>query len=104
MKGIISDRSESAKKDADDFPDDVGVFATHMTKCFLSPVYDTKTRWKIVKKMLVFLEYDSVEQNTLHDFARDDDGDFRSLNSIRNDYAHKTLVRLSKTNTMRESA
>ena len=90
LKDIISKRSRSAQQKADEFPGEVSVFTTHMTEAFLSSEYDTKTRWKIVKKMLKLLDIDNDKQKTLHDFARDGDSEFQSLNSIRNDYAHKT--------------
>ena len=55
-KNIIEARFKNTKEKVDNFPDNDSKFSDHMTKDFLSPEYDTYARWRIVKKVLEFLE------------------------------------------------
>lgn len=89
LKGILADRAKSAAKTVEAFPADVEAFSQHIEEKFLTAFYDTKTRWRLTRKILELLELPDKDMAELKKFASMPNG-VKPLNDVRNDYAHKT--------------
>ena len=95
LKNIVVERVENAKDKLGKFPTDLEDFSGHMKRRFLSKLYDTYTRWRIVRKMLGYLDGDfSDDQEILKDFKR--------LLDERNTYAHSTIEELQEKHSKDE--
>ncbi len=95
LKNIVVERVENAKDKLDKFPTDLEDFSGHMKRRFLSKLYDTYTRWRIVRKMLGYLDGDfSDDQEILKNFKR--------LLDERNTYAHSTRKELQEKHSKDE--
>ena len=92
-KGIVNKRSKDAAKVAKKFPDTLSFFALHMEEKFLTKTYDTHTRWRLVQRMLKYLNHDKTMRTLLKEFQN-------SLNTLRNDYAHKSREDLFTNHTV----
>ncbi len=88
-KEIVKGWPKSAKKKLEKFPTDFKDFSAHMKESFFTTLYDTYTRWRIVSRMLRYLDDDlSDDQEILKDFKR--------LLDDRNTYAHSTIAELQE--------
>lgn len=92
LKNIIADQAKNAEKKSEKFPADLESFSRHMDEKFLSPSYDTFTRWRIVCKMLEYMEYDSGNREILKEFKN-------RLLDLRNTYAHRTKQELQENHS-----
>lgn len=99
LSSIIAEKSTGAQRSFDRFPADIETFAAHMETEFVSKAYDTHTRWRVALKMLNMLEHDEDERAVLKEFIERPDQPDQSLNSIRNDYAHKTRTKIDAEHT-----
>ena len=95
LREIMDQRSASAKKTADEFPNNVEGFDTHILSKFLTKSYDTRTRWRLTSKVLELVGGSDAQRETLKEFDNVAP-DSRSLNDLRNDYAHQTRKELDK--------
>ena len=89
---IIERRAKEAKKKSEDFPTDLEDFSCHMNEKFLSPSYDMHTRWRILCKMLEYLENNGDNQKVFLELYGVED----SLLERRNIYAHSTRRELQE--------
>ena len=93
LRAIIKRRAKDANKKPGKIPNSLEDFSRHMDAKFLSSFYDTKTRWRVVQKMLEFLRYDLGDSMIiLKEFIEREEKE--SLNGLRNSYAHKTRQEL----------
>ncbi len=91
-KEIVVDRAKNAKKKLEKFPTNLGDFSGHMKNHFLSTLYDTYTRWRVVCKMLGYLGGDFSD-------GREILKDFEQLLKKRNTYAHSTRKKLQENHS-----
>jgi CheY-like chemotaxis protein len=98
LKGILADRAKSTAKMVEAFPTDVEAFSQHIEEKFLTAFYDTKTRWRLTRKILELLELPEKDMAELKKFASNPNG-VKPLNDVRNDYAHKTRKLLEPEHT-----
>ncbi len=94
---IIVDRVKDAEKKLEKFPADPEEFSRHMDEKFLSKSYDTYTRWRVVRRMLDYLSYDSGSREILKGFGSQEEG---SLLKLRNIYAHNTRQKLEENHSI----
>jgi CheY-like chemotaxis protein len=87
LKTILAGRVKSAAKKVENFPSDAEGFNQHITKEFLTSSYDTYTRWRLTGKILELTNQPVEDLDELKNFAEMPDGK-KSLNGLRNDYAH----------------
>lgn len=95
LKNIIEERAKGAEKRLKQFPTHPRDFSHHMSDKFLSPSYDTHTRWRVVCKMLEYLGYDSGNREILKDFKP-------LLLDPRNIYAHRTKQELREKHSEKQ--
>lgn len=95
LKGIMDDRVKSAAIRAKKLPADPKKFDEHIIAEFLTPSYDTYTRWRLIKKVLELVGHTEDDLTELKKFAVKPDGE-KTLNGLRNDYAHKSRKLLSE--------
>ena len=94
LKEIVEEQAQYANNKSKEFPNDTTAFSSHMDKEFLSKSYDTYTRWRVVRKMLNYLEYDDLgSRNILKRFGPQEED---SLLNLRNIYAHNTRLKLEE--------
>ena len=93
VKDVWKERSKSATKFFESFPDEPDEFFKHMQDFLISPKYDTNTRWRVVKNCLEFAGYSEEQIKILKEFENREDGQ-TALMHLRNNYAHKTRVEL----------
>lgn len=96
LKSIVDERVKSATKKADGLPLDAQGLGTHLTDKFLTAAYDTSTRWRLTCKILGILGHAEAHIAELKKFAEAEGGE-TPLNSLRNDYAHKSRKLLSES-------
>tara|TARA_R110002051_G_scaffold34065_1_gene75905 strand:- start:2540 stop:3460 length:921 start_codon:yes stop_codon:yes gene_type:complete len=99
LNDIIAEKSTGAQRSVERFPADVETFAEHMQAAFVSKAYDTHTRWRVASKMLNMLEHDDDERGVLKELIEKPENQGQSLNSIRNEYAHKTRAQIDVEHT-----
>ncbi|WP_018632938.1 response regulator [Neomegalonema perideroedes] len=99
LKGIVDERVKSATKRAEDFPLDSNGLGAHLTEKFLTTAYDTYTRWRLTRKILDLSGHAEECIGELKKFA-EGNSDGVPLNSLRNDYAHKSRKLLSETHDL----
>ncbi len=94
-KEIVTGWPKSAKKKSEKFPTDFKDFSAHMKENFFTTLYDTYTRWRIVSRMLRYLDDDlSDDQEILKDFEQ--------LLKQRNTYAHSNRKELQEKHSKEE--
>ena len=105
LKSIVDERVCSASKKSQDLPLDPEKFGEHLTKNFLTTAYDTYTRWRLTQKILSMSGHDEQRVMELKRFAKSGSGE-KSLNDLRNDYAHKSrkLLDQDRKTTMTNDA
>ena len=97
LKEIVEKQAQYANNKSKEFPNDTTAFSSHMDKEFLSKSYDTYTRWRVVRKMLNYLEYDDLSsRNILKRFGPQEED---SLLNLRNIYAHNTRLKLEESHS-----
>jgi len=94
LRGILQKRVESSTAKAECLPTDTTQLGTHLKENFLTASYDTYTRWRLTMKALELIDHPEKDRQKLKEFANGADGQ-TSLNSLRNDYAHKSRKILS---------
>lgn len=99
LKTIVDDRVKSATKKADGLPLDAENLGAHLTDKFLTAAYDTHTRWRLARKILDISGHAEDYIGELKKFA-EVEGDEVPLNSLRNDYAHKSRKLLSESHDL----
>lgn len=95
LKTIVEERSKAAAKKAENFPVGGDEFGGHLMEQFLTASYDTYTRWRLTKKILSLSGHTPDCIGELEKFAGTSNG-AASLNSLRNDYAHKSRKSLAE--------
>lgn len=95
LQEILDERAKSASSKAEKLPSDVEEFGSHIIKHFLTGSYDTYTRWRLARKVLELTGHSEEDVAELKKFAVLPDGG-KSLNSLRNDYAHKSRKLLAE--------
>lgn len=99
LKSIVDDRAQSAAKKAEDLPAGTKEFGDHLAEKFLTASYDTYTRWRLIKKILDISGHAEDCVGELKKFA-DPSGGEAPLNSLRNDYAHKSRKVLAENHDL----
>lgn len=89
LQDILNKRAKSTSSKADKLPDDIEGFGAHILEHFLTASYDTYTRWRLTKKVLELSGHAEKDIAELKKFAVLTE-DKKSLNDLRNDYAHKS--------------
>jgi CheY-like chemotaxis protein len=97
LSDIVKDRAKSAAKKHEKFPDH-DALDEHLKESFLTAKYDTYTRWRLTRKLLELVEHTPDDIDLLKEFAEREEGQ-QSLNSLRNDYAHKSRQLLTENHT-----
>ncbi|MFA5968417.1 MAG: response regulator [Sphingomonas sp.] len=99
VKMIVDERAKSAAKKAESFPLDAETLGGHLTEKLLTAAYDTHTRWRLTRKILDISGHAEDYIGELKKFAEVEDGEV-PLNTLRNDYAHKSRKLLSESHDL----
>lgn len=95
LRGVLTDRVKSATKKEAELPSEADNFDHHISTQFLTPSYDTYTRWRLTNKILELVEHSADDIAELKIFVRTPEGE-KALNALRNDYAHKSRKLLAE--------
>ena len=93
FKEKLAEKLRNTERHNGTVPDSLPEFRAEMESKFVSPSYDTFTRWKILKKMFELLGIKGAEVEIFHELFNAGDNR-KSLIALRNDYAHKTRSQL----------
>ncbi len=99
LRDIVANRVKSAKSKLAKFPSDAENFNDHIRTKFLTAAYDTHTRWRVTMKILELVDHSTGDLAELKKFAKKPEGE-KSLNELRNDYAHKSRKLLADGHTV----
>lgn len=92
---IFSDRQSSHDDKMKKVPTDIKGFEQYIIDRFSTTEFDTYSRWRVIKKFSEQLGYDPQMTSILTAFAqKSSEAPLLPLNSLRNNYAHKTRLEL----------
>lgn len=96
LKEKITKGAASKNKLAETLPIELPDFRAYMEERFVSGIFDTITRWKILKKLFGLLNITGGEVDVFHRLFDKKDG-IQPLIPLRNQYGHRTRADLEKS-------
>ena len=90
----VQEDLETSKENAQQYPK-LEEFLEHMAKKFVSPSYQTITRWKVLKRGLKLIEFD-MDSREIFDQLFQKSGDEDALVPLRNKYGHLSRAKLEE--------
>lgn len=99
VRNLAKERKKRAKRLGRDIPDEVTEFEVFMAEKLSTMIFDTMMRWKIVRRVLGYNKIDKNFRDVFDKFAGSFKQHHTPLNSIRNQYAHRTRAELGEDHT-----
>ena len=99
VRKLAKERKKRAKRLERDIPDEVTEFELAMPEKLCTMMFDTMLRWKIIRRVLGYNQIDKNVRDVFDRFAGSSKQHHTPLNSIRNQYAHRTRAELGEEHT-----